>query len=420
MAKHKLSAAFVRNVTKQGLHGDGEGLYLQVTPALNGGLSKSWILRFTWGGKERKCGLGPLSNMGLAEARAEADRCRKLIGQGIDPVETRRTEKAAQATGKPKVHTFEACAMDYMAAKESEWTNAIHREQWRISLKNHVYPVIGRTSVHAVDLPAVLKVLQPIWQTKPETASRVRARVEAILDWAKVMKLRTGENPARWRGNLDMLLPKKSKIRKVEHFKAMPYEEVPAFVAELRAVEGTIARALEFTILAVARTDEVLGATWPEIDRDAKVWTIPPLRNDEWMKPRREHRVPLSPRAAEIVEMLWDTRCNDHVFPSDRIEDAPLSNAVMRSLLNEMRPGKEFTVHGFRSSFRDWAAEQTNFPREVCEAALSHASGDPTEDAYKRTDFLKKRRLLMEAWSQFITNPPTGNVVPLRSGEGAA
>jgi integrase len=258
--------------------------------------------------------------------------------------------------------------------------------------------------VHAIDLAAVLRVLQPMWQSKPETASRVRARIEAILDWAKVMKFRTGENPARWRGNLDMLLPKKSKIRNIKNFAAMPYQDVPAFLPQISGSASTIAAALEFLILTAARTNEVLGARWDEVDLGAAVWTIPAAR----MKGKREHRVPLAPRAVELLKRLHATRYNDYIFPSDRRDDH-MSDAVLRSCLNDLRQG--FTVHGFRSSFRDWAAECTNFPRDVCEAALAHASGDATEAAYKRTDLLNKRRLLMEAWSQFITNPPAGHVL---------
>jgi integrase len=404
VARNKLSAAFVRNITKKGLHGDGEGLYLQVTPALDGTVSKSWLLRFTWGGKERKCGLGPLSQVDLAGARRLADDCRKLIGQGIDPIETRRSEKATRSATKPKVRTFESCAVEFMAAREAEWTNPTHREQWRTSLRNHAYPIIGKTPVHQIDLAAVLKVLQPIWQAKPETASRVRGRIESILDWAKIMKLRTGENPARWRGNLDHLLSKKSKVKRVKHLPAMPYQDVPAFMDELRAIEGTIARALEFCILTCARTDEVLGATWLEIDRDAMVLTIPAMRNGEWMKARVQHRIPLSTRAAEIIEAMWATRYNDAVFPSDRRDDR-FSPRVMRRLLNEMRPGKGYTVHGFRSSFRDWAGKRTNFPREWAEFALSHKVGNETERAYWRDDLLEERRLLMEAWAAYCAEP---------------
>jgi integrase len=404
MARNKLSPAFVRITEKLGLHSDGEGLYLQVTRRLDGGFAKSWIYRWSVAGRERKCGLGPLSKVGLAEARQLADHCRKMVGQGLDPVKERRGEKQAQAKGQPKVNTFEACAVAYMAAHEGGWSNATHREQWRISLRNHVYPVFSKMPVHLIGLPEVLKVLQPIWQLRPETAARVRSRVELVLDWATVMKYRTGENPARWRGNLDKLLPKKTRIKKVEHFAAMPYQDVPAFMAELRTVEGNDARALEFLILTATRTNEVLGARWVEVALNAKVWTIPPGR----MKARKAHSIPLSPRAVEILQELYAIRHNGFVFPSDR-RDNHFSNAVLRDRLNELR--KDFTVHGFRSSFRDWAAEQTNFPREVCESALAHASGDATEDAYKRTDFMKKRRALMETWAQFITNPPDRRVL---------
>jgi integrase len=410
MPRNKLSPSFVRTVTKTGLHSDGEGLYLQVTKRLDDGVAKSWIYRWSTAGRERKCGLGSLSKVGLAEARRLADDCRKMVGQGLDPVESRRTAKQVQAAGKSKIATFEQCAIAYMSAHEAGWSNATHRDQWRLSLRNHVYPVIGKMPVHTVGLPEVLRILQPIWAIKPETAARIRSRIELVLDWATVMKLRIGENPARWRGTLDKLLPKKTRVRKVEHFAAMPYEDVPALMSSLSGQAETDGRALEFLILTATRTNEVLGARWDEVDFNTRVWTIPAGR----MKSRREHRIPLSPRAIEILEGLYAARYNEFVFPSDR-RDYHFSNVVLRNRLNLLRQG--FTVHGFRSSFRDWCAEQTNFPREVCESALAHATGTATEDAYKRTDFMKKRRALMETWAQFVLNPPAGNVLPFERKE---
>jgi integrase len=413
MAIHKLSARKVDSANKPGLHGDGGGLYLQVTRRLDGEVSKSWIFRFTWGGRERKCGLGSLDAVSLADARTEAEKCRSMVKRNLDPIAERAKLKAAQEPSKRPM-TFEACAMKFMAAKESEWSNATHRQQWRLTLKQFAYPVIGRRFVSDVDLPAVLRILEPIWESKRETASRLRGRIEAILDWAKVQGFSSGENPARWKGNLEHLLAKRNRRTDApKRHAAMPFADVPEFVRQLRAEprQDTINAALEFTILTAARNGEVIGARWAEIDLPGKVWTVP----GERIKAGKEHRVPLCQRCIEILESMKQMRRNDWVFPSDRTDVGLGENSIYQRF-KEMRP--DLTVHGFRAAFRTWAGDCTNFAREVCEAALAHTVGDETERAYQRGDLFEKRRLLMESWAQHIANPPGGNVVPFgRTGE---
>jgi integrase len=302
---------------------------------------------------------------------------------------------------------FNQCRDAYIAAHRAGWRNAKHAAQWTSTLDAYVTPVFGQLPVGAIDTGLVMKALEPIWSAKTETASRVRGRIEAILDWAKVRGYRGGENPARWRGHLDSLLPARSKVRKVEHHAALPFTEIGAFMAQLREQSSTAARALEFTILTAARTGEVLGARWGEIDLDAAVWTVPPDR----MKSAREHRVPLSPAALAVIKNMKTRRENDYVFPGDRRDR--LSGRAMDMLLRRM--GREVTVHGFRSSFRDWAAERTNFPREVAEAALAHVVGDKVEAAYQRGDLFDKRRRLMTAWGDYCLKPQaSGTVTPLR------
>ena len=298
----------------------------------------------------------------------------------------------------------------FLASYQSSWRNPKHRQQWRNTLDTYVYPSIGKLPVQAVDVAMVMKLLEPIWTAKPETAGRLRGRIESILDWATVRQFRTGDNPARWKGHLDQLLPKKGKIHKVRHQPAMHYRDVPAFMAELRNQTSTSARALEFTVLNTVRTGEATGATWPEIDREARVWTIPAQR----IKAERDHRVPLSDRALAILDALPREAGNDHLFIGAR-EGKGLSDMAMLELLRGMA-GNGYTVHGFRSSFRDWCAEQTNYPRELAEVALAHALKDKTEAAYQRGDLLEKRRRLMRDWSRYCASPPSaaGDVVVMR------
>lgn len=379
--QRRLSAISVKNA-KPGLHADGGNLYLQVSDSG----AKSWLFRYGKTGRERWMGLGPVHTISLAEARDDATRCRALLLKGIDPIDSRRADRAANEMARHAGTTFRDCAERLIASHESSWRNAKHRAQWRSTLVTYAYPVMGSVAVQAVDTGLVLKVLEPIWQTKSETASRVRGRIEAVLDWAKARGIRTGENPARWKGHLDHLLPARSKIRKVRHHAALPYQQVGKFLQELRQRDGIAAKALEFVVLTASRTGEVLGMRWDEID--GKVWTVPAAR----MKSGREHRVPLSEQALALLESVDHT--DDLVFPGGR--GRPLSDMALAMIHRRM--GYEITTHGFRSAFKDWASERTSFPNEVSEAALAHVVGDRVEAAYRRGDLFEKRRRLMDAW----------------------
>lgn len=415
MAKgsERLSDRTVR-AAKPGMHPDGKGLYLQVREgSTEGSVSKAWIYRYAAPGtaRERYMGLGSYPAVSLAVARARAIEARKLRESQIDPIEHRDQQrvalKRAEAEERAKLVTFDECRDAYIASHRAAWRNAKHASQWTNTLKTYVTPVFGTLPVQAVETGLVCKVLEPIWSTKPETASRVRGRIEAILDWAKVRQYRHGENPARWRGHLDHVLPARKKVRKIKHHAALPYAEVGAFMASLRAREATAARALEFTILTAARTGEVLGARRNEVDLHSKVWAIPGDR----MKSGREHRVPLSAAAAIVLERMLGSHESEYVFPGER--RTTLSNMAMDMLLRRM--SSDVTVHGFRSSFRDWAAEQTNFPNEVIEMALAHAIGDAVEAAYRRGDLFNKRRRLMDAWAEFCAKTATfGQVVSIQ------
>jgi integrase len=398
---------------------DGGGLYLQIVAESDGTINRSWIFRFATGktktsknGKvhniERQMGLGSLDTISLAEAREKALKCRKLRDQGIDPIEARRAERANAALEASRVMTFDQCRDAFVAAKQAGWRNVKHASQWRNTLTTYVTPVFGKVSVGAIDTALVTTVLQPLWTRKPETARRVRGRIEAILDWAKACGYRDGENPARFRGHLKHLLADIPEVRRVKHHAALPYAEIAEFVADLRARPGIAAKALEFTILTAARTGEVIGARWDEINLKSKVWTVPAGR----MKGEREHRVALTDAAVAVLEAMRQLRQNEFVFPGDR--RAMMSNMAMEMLLRRM--GRAITVHGFRSTFRDWAAERTNFPSEVAEAALAHVVGDKVEAAYRRGDLFEKRRRLMEAWAEYCTKAPAaGTVTALRS-----
>jgi integrase len=372
------------------MYGDGGGLWLQVT----GRGAKSWIFRFTLRGKARAMGLGSANTFSLAEARDKALICRKLCAEGIDPIETRRERRQEAAVEAAKAVTFRTCAEGYIEAHKAGWRNDKHAAQWTSTLETYAYPVFGDLPVQAIDTGLVLKALETIWTTKPETASRVRGRVEAILDWAATRGYRRCENPARWKGHLQNLLPKRSKVRKVEHHAALPFKEVPAFMKAVAAQPGIAAKLMVFTILTAARTGEALGARWSEIDLEAGIWTVPAER----MKAGLEHRVPLSAAALAILaeqRNLDDT----FVFPGGR-RGKPLSNMAMLVLLRRMERG-DLTVHGFRSSFRDWASETTHFPSEVVEMALAHTVESKVERAYRRGDLFEKRRELMAAWGSF-------------------
>jgi integrase len=388
---NRLSAIEVRGLNRGGMYHDGGGLYLQVS----GRGAKSWIYRFMLDGRGREMGLGPLTTISLAEARKRAAECRKLRLDGIDPIETRREQRSRRRLDAARAMSFDKCAAAYIDAHKAGWRNPKHAKQWPSTLEAYASPVFGSLPVHTIDVGLVMKAIEPIWQSKPETASRLRGRIEAVLDWATVRGYRKGENPARWRGHLDKLLPARSKIRKVEHHPALPYAEIAEFIEALRRQEGIAARALEFLILTAARTGEVIGSQWDEIDLQDKVWVIPGTR----MKAGREHRVPLFGAAHSILARLREVRESDFVFPGGK-KGKPLSDMAMLKLLKRM--GRDdLTAHGFRSTFRDWAAECTNFPRDVVEMALAHTIESKVEAAYRRGDLFQKRRQLMEAWARF-------------------
>jgi integrase len=402
---NRLTARTVASNNKPGLYCDGGGLYLQVA-ALG---SKAWIFRFRspTTRRLRDMGLGPLHSVGLPEARAKASVQRAALLSGLDPISARDEETRRKAVEAAKAVTFAQCAASYIESHRAGWRNAKHVDQWTNTLETYAGPVIGHLPVQDVDIGLVLKILEPIWSSKPETASRLRGRVENILDWAKARGCRSGENPARWKGHLNQLLPTLSKKHRVIHHKAMPFPDVGAFVLRLREQSFISARCLEFTVLTATRTNEAIKATPEEFDLANSTWTIPASR----MKAKKEHRVPLSPRATEIVkEML--TYGHVYVFPSPR-NGQSLSNMAMLNLLERM--DVPVTVHGFRSSFRDWAAEHTSFAHEVCEAALAHTISNAAEAAYRRGDLFEKRRKLMDAWADFINAPPVaGAVIPIR------
>jgi integrase len=406
----RLTALKVEKAKKAGMYADGGGLYLRVTPEG----TKNWVLRFMLDGRPRWMGLGPLALYGLQEARARALDARRKRHDGIDPIEARRAERAQQRLDAAKAITFKQCAEAYIAAHRAGWRNAKHAGQWGATLSTYAYPIIGALPVQAIDTGLVLKVLEPIWTAKPETANRVRGRLESILGFARVREYRNGENPARWRGHLDNQLPARSKVRKVEHHAALPYAELPAFLVSLREQEGIAARALEFAILTAARTGEVIGAQWNEMDLLDKVWTVPAAR----MKAHREHRVPLSARALAILDEMQAARYGDaFVFPGGN-PGRPLSNMAFLMLLRRMGRG-DLTAHGFRATFKTWASERTAFQNEIVEASLAHVIGGKVEQAYRRGDLFDKRRRLMQQWATFCTTAPVGerqgNVTPMRN-----
>ena len=396
MRTGKLTERKVRRLNKRGYYNDGGGLYLRVAK----GGSKQWVYRFTVNGRLREMGLGSVATRSLEEAREKAREYRKLRLDGIDPIEQQRAYKGAARVNAARTMTFKQCAEAYLEAHWESW-DLRTQKAWTGTLARHAYPVLGDLPVAAVGLDLILQVLEPIWKSKTKTAGRLRRRIESILDWATVRKFRQGENPARWRGHLDQLLPQSGKLRKVEHHAALPFGEIGAFMTELRQIEGAAARALELTILTAVRTNEVRGARWSEIDFAERVWTIPAER---MTKTDREHRVPLSERALEILQEQQQVRESDVVFVSSRT-GRPLGSTTLLKLLGHM--GHSVTVHGFRSSFRDWTAEQTNFPRDVCEMALAHVVGNQVEAAYRRGDLFRKRQQLMEAWARYCALPRT-------------
>lgn len=400
----RLSAKRVELATEAGMYADGHGLYLRIGPTG----AKSWVFRYRNDGRRHDLGIGPYHLVSLAEARKRATEQRRLLRiDGHDPLLTRRAGRDQARLAAAKAMTFKACAEAYMAAHQVGWRNSKHRAQWTATLATYVYPTFGDLPVQMIDVGLVMKSIEPIWTMKPETASRVRGRIEAVLDWATARGYRQGENPARWRGHLENLLPKRSKVRRVEHHAALPYALIGAFMGELRGQEGVAARAFEFLILTSARTGEVIGARWGEFDIGEKLWTVPGDR----MKAGKEHRVPLSARAVEILGQMktaagGEPEAAAFVFSGAR--GGPLSNMALLMTLRRMGRG-DLTAHGFRSTFRDWAAERTGFPAEVAEMALAHTVGDKVEAAYRRGDLFAKRRQIMEAWARFCSAGEVGH-----------
>jgi integrase len=384
-ATNGLSARFV-TTAPPGDHHDGGGLYLIVSPTG----SRSWVYRFHHDGRRRFMGLGSLPDVSLAQARDARDEARRVRNGGRNPIDVRRAARQTEAGRK----TFAEVADALILAKGPEWGNAKHAEQWRTSLEKGAAELRPRL-IDDIDTEAVLSVLAPVWREKPESASRLRQRIEAVLSYATAHRMRSGDNPARWRGHLEHLLAKPDRGAR-SHHAALAYADVPSFMASLRVVDTVAARALEFLILTAARSGEVYGAPWPEIDLEAKTWTVPASR----MKAGREHRVPLSSRAVEIVETMRAGRESDFVFPGRR-RGAQLSHVVMAKTIERMGVSGA-TPHGFRSAFRDWAGDMTHFPREVAEAALAHVVGDAAEQAYRRGDALEKRRKLMDEWDAYL------------------
>jgi integrase len=391
---------------KEGVHAVGgtPGLYLHVA-----GGGRSWILRYSFAGRRRDLGLGSLVDLTVAEAREEARKQRKLIRQGIDPIAAKHEQLAARKADSARRMTFRQCVTGYLDSHGDGWKNGKHRQQWQNTLDTYAGAAIGNLDVAKVDTPHVLRILEPIWKTKTETATRLRGRIESVLSWATVRGYRHGLNPARWKGHLDQLLAKPSKVARVEHYAALPYAEVGSFVEKLRRHEGIGAAALEFAILTAARSGEVRGATWAEVDMHARTWTIPAGR----MKAAKQHQVPLSDAAIAVLAKMGKTRLNDFIFPGAK-DDKPLSDMSLTAVLRRMGR-RDLTVHGFRSTFRDWAAEQTNFSRDVAEMALAHAVGDKVEAAYRRGDLFEKRRRLMSAWARYCAQlQKKAEVMPLR------
>lgn len=395
----RLNALAVRSAAAPGYYLDGNGLHLQV--AKNG--SKSWVYQFTLAGRRREMGIGSASVLSLAQARAKTQQCRILLADGIDPIEARDTLKTQAANAAAKMLTFKDCAERCITDRCAEWSNPKHAQQWANTLATYAYPHIGALPAAAVDTGLVRQCLDPIWTTKTETASRVRQRIESVLDWAKVHGYRTGDNPAAWRGHLEAVMGKPSKVTKSDNHPALEYAALPGFVLEIRQHTGVAAVALEFAILTAARTGEVIGAAPAEFDLQAKTWTVPADR----MKAKVEHTIPLCPRALAIVkQQLGEANDQSWLFLGGR-EGRHLSNMAMLELVRGMgtknAAGDAITVHGFRSSFRQWAAEQTTYPREIAEHALAHRLPDKVEAAYQRSTMVDKRRALMIDWANFVS-----------------
>lgn len=402
----ELGPLAVGRLTTPGLHAVGgvSGLYLQVLPTG----ARSWVLRATVGGKRRDMGLGGFPDVTLTGARDAARTARAKIEQGLDPIEERKAAKSALRASAAKVVTFEEAAKAYIVAHSPSWENAKHRQQWENTLSAYAYPKLGKLSVRDVEMSHILSVLEPIWIDRTETAKRLRGRIERVMGWATSRGYREGLNPARWRDHLDQQLHSPGKIAKTAHHAALGLGDLPDFMDRLRKAESMGARALEFAVLTAARSGEVRGARWGEIDLAAKVWTVPADR----MKARKEHRVPLSPEAINLLSALPRIGGTDLVFPAAR--GGPLSDMTLTAVLRRMKVPA--TAHGFRSTFRDWAAERTNYPRDVAEMALAHTIGDKVEAAYRRGDLFAKRTRMMADWAAFCAAPSAnGRVVSIQN-----
>jgi integrase len=399
----------VKQANAPGYYGDGGGLVLRVSDSG----SKVWLYRYKAHGRVREMGLGPIRDVSLAEARDAAREARRLRRTGVDPIDAKRERKAAAQLDAARTVTFAQCAAAYMENHRSSWTNPKHAAQWETTLRTYAYPVFGNLPVAAIDTALVVKVLDPIWSEKPETAGRLRGRIEAVLDFTKVRGYRDGENPARWKGHLSNALPALRKVRKVKHHAALPYAEIGSFIADLRQREGGAAAALEFAILTAARTAEAIGARWSEIDMAEGIWTVPAER----MKADVEHRVPLSRQALEVLRRMEPQKVNDVIFSGQK-PGRGLSNMALLMMLRRMERD-DITAHGFRSTFRDWAAERTAFAREVVEMALAHKVANKVEAAFLRSELFDKRRLLMQQWGDFCDQPSAGSarVVPLKRSQ---
>lgn len=391
----------VARLRTPGLHfvGGVDGLALQVLPT--GG--RTWVLRATVGDKRREMGLGGYPDVPLSQAREAARQARAKIREGVDPIEEAKANQSALKASQAAALTFEQCAVSYIKSQEAKWDNPKSPQQWQNSLATYAFPHMGDLLVRDVDLPQVLAALEPIWHTKTETASRLRGRIEAVLDYAKVRKYRTGDNPAAWRGHLDKILPAPNKVAQKQHYAAIHFSEVGEFMPKLRQVQGIGAKALEFAILTAARSGEVRGATWSEFDLAAGVWVIPGVR----MKAAKEHRVPLSKAAQDVLKTLARFPGNDLVFVASR--GGKISDATMSAVLKRMEV--KAVPHGFRSTFRDWASECTNYPGDMAEMALAHTVGDKVEAAYRRGDLYMKRVKMMNDWAKFCFTQATKGTV---------
>ena len=407
----EMSAVQVPRLVKPGLHfvGGVDGLGLQVLPT--GG--RTWVLRMMIGGKRRSMGLGGFPDVPLTQARDAARQARAKVKLGIDPIDEAHSNASQLKAQQATAFTFEQCANAFKKAKEPEWKSVVHGKQWISTMETHVFPLMGSLLVRDIELAHVMAVLQPIWTSMTETASRVRGRIEVVLDWATTSGYRSGENPARWRGHLSNLLAAPKKIKNEQHYAAVPVWEMGAFMDDLKSHEGMGARALEFAALTAARSGEVRSVVWSEINLKAKIWTAP----KEKMKNKIEHRKPLSDAAIELLESLPRFEGADLVFLSPRgkkLSDMTLSK-LMRRMAYQAVDGRMCVPHGLRSTFRDWAAEYTGFASEVSEACLAHSKADKTEAAYFRSDLLEKRIRLMAEWSKFCAmEKPAGDVIPLK------